>query len=96
MEAGSSRGGDERDACSCDVPSREPFRAWLRGSLIQERDPKTASIGPVSERHLEALEEMRRELLKHGYSRRQLSNGNLIEAAIDLFYAHTFDGRRVR
>ena len=81
---------------SPDVPAKEPFRAWLHVSLARERAPKTGSIGPISERHLEALEELRRELLQRNYSRRQLSNGNLIETAIELLYAHTFDGRRVR
>lgn len=81
---------------SPDVPAKEPFRAWLHVSLARERDPKTGSIGPVSERHLEALDEAKRELLKHGYSRRQLSRGNLVETAIELFYAHVFDDRRVK
>lgn len=80
----------------CDVPASEPFRAWLRVSLNQERSPKTGSIGPISERHLDALEDLRRELLKHGYSRRQLSNGNLIETAIELLHVHAFDGRGMR
>lgn len=94
MEADASREEGRRIPLS-DVPAREPFGAWLHGSLIRERDPKTASIGPISERHLETLEEMRQELLKHGYSRRQVANGNLIETAIELLYAHGFDGRRV-
>ena len=92
MEA---RGEDERDAPRY-VPSREPLRVWLDGSLTQQRDPKSASVGPISERHHDALGEVRRELLRHGYSRRQLANGNLIETAIELLYAHVRDGRRVR
>lgn len=95
MSRGTSQGEDERDT-PCEVPSREPFRSWLHRSLTRDRDPKTGSVGPISERHIEALEDLRRELLKHGYSRRQLSNRSLIETAVELLYAHTYDGRRVR
>ena len=95
MDGGMTRGEGERDATR-DVPSREPFRAWLDGSLTQQRDPKSASVGPISERHHDALGEVRRDLLRQGYSRRQLANGNLMETAIELLYAYVRDGRRVR
>lgn len=58
-------------------------------------------MGPVSERHLRALEDVRSELLyrrglvERGYSRRQVSLSNLLETAIELLYAHVFGGRRI-
>lgn len=75
------------------VLSRESFGSWLPRSLDQERAPKTASLGSISERHMEAMADIRRELLRRGYSRRQSSNTNLIETAIELLYAHVFRRR---
>ena len=95
MGAGASQGAGRRFAPP-DVPVREPFRAWLHGSLTRERTFKTGSTGAISEEHLDDLKDLRRELLKHGYSGRQLSNRSLTETAVELLYAHALDGRRVR
>lgn len=77
------------------VPSRESFWPWLLRALGQERAAKTASLGEISERHRDALDDIRQELLRRGYSRGRASAANLIETSIDLFYAHVFDGRRL-
>ncbi len=85
-------GADGRDDVH-GVPSRESFRSWLPRPLDQERAPKTASLGYISEQHMEAVADIRRELLRRGYSRRQLSNTNLVETALELLYAHVFGHR---
>lgn len=95
MEASGSQEEGGRFAPT-DVPAKVPFRTWLHGSLVRERDPKTGSLGSVSERHLDALAELRRELLRDGYSRRQVAKGNLVETAIEILYAHVFDGRSLK
>ena len=82
------------------VPSREPFWEWLHRSLDQERGRKTAGVGPISERHYRALEDVRYELLarrkitRHGYSRQLVSRSTLLEVGVELLYAHVF-GRRM-
>lgn len=83
------------------VPSREPFWPWLLRSLEAEVGRRDGSVGPVSDRHLRAVEDVQRELLQrrglagHDYSRQRVSKSTVLEVAIELLHAHVFGGRRM-
>lgn len=66
------------------VPGGEPFGRFLDRGLTGDRRPKDYSAPAISDHHADILDEDRRLLKELGYSRRQLSVGNMIELAVEL------------
>lgn len=78
-------GGDAVDgAGDLSVPGGEPFGTFLDRGLTGERRPKDYSAPAISDHHADILDEDRKLLKELGYTRRQLSVGNMIELAVEL------------
>lgn len=69
---------------SLHTPTGEEYGEWLDGGLRADRSVKSYSAPAMSEHHGDILDEDRKLLKTLGYSRRQVSLGNLMEMAVEL------------